>query len=231
MDRWTQILQDPLAGPAGEAFGSAVLPLLLALVLGQLVAWVYSWTHSGVSYSRSFTQSLVLITMVVALVMLVIGDNIVTAFGLIGALAIIRFRNVLKNTRDLVFIFLCLVLGMALGSQRFHAAMIGCAFLLLTVLYLQATAFGSRGHFDGHLTCWLLGARPSETGLSDVLHRFCAHVKRISVRQGGADGSSEFVFQVRLRDRGRRQEMMEELRALPSVGEIALVLRDELVEI
>ena len=60
------------------------LTLLLGVFLGQVVAWVYMWTHTGVSYTRSFTQSLVLLTIVVSLVMFVIGNSIVTAFGLIG---------------------------------------------------------------------------------------------------------------------------------------------------
>ena len=72
---------------------SLLLSLTLAFVLGQMVAWVYQRTHSGLSYARSFTQSLVLLMMIVSLVMHVIGDSIVTAFGLIGALAIIRFRS------------------------------------------------------------------------------------------------------------------------------------------
>ena len=108
------------------------LSLSLAFVLGQAIAWVYQRTHSGLSYARSFTQSLVLITMVVSLVMHVIGDNIVTAFGLIGALAIIRFRNVLKDTRDTVFIFYALVLGMAIGNGQFAAAIVAKASFTLS---------------------------------------------------------------------------------------------------
>lgn len=129
-----------------------LLSLLLAFVLGQLIAWVYRRTHSGLSYSRSFTESMVLITMVVTLVMFVIGNNIVTAFGLIGALAIIRFRNVLKDTRDTVFVFFALVLGMALGSLRYGPAILGTLLLLAATVYLNWIRFGTNGLFDGHLS-------------------------------------------------------------------------------
>jgi hypothetical protein len=100
---------------------AVLLTMLLAFVLGQVVAWTYTYTHSGLSYARSFTQSLVLMTLVVSLVMLVIGNSIATAFGLLGALALIRFRNVLKDTRDTVFVFISLVVGMAVGTQRYLA--------------------------------------------------------------------------------------------------------------
>ena len=98
---------------------SIILSLLLAFVLGQVLAWVYYATHSGMSYSKSFVQSLILITVVVAMVMTVIGNSIITAVGLMGALAIIRFRNIIKDTRDVAFIFCALVVGMAAGSQRY----------------------------------------------------------------------------------------------------------------
>ncbi len=217
------------SAPAAPDLGTACFSLLFAFVLGQLVAWVYACTHSGVSYSRSFTQSLVVITMVVALVMLVIGDNIVTAFGLLGALAIVRFRNVLKDARDLVFVFACLVIGMAIGAQRHDMALVGALAVLAAVVHLRATSFGSRGRWDGHLTCWI---EPDGDGLlSEVLRRFCARTRRISVRQGGGDSAAEYVFQIRLRDRRLHRDLVSELRAVPAVSDAALVLRDELSEL
>ena len=110
-----QLLERSSAPVSGGVVENIVVALLLAFVLGHVIGWTYLATHKVLSYSRSFTQSLVLLTMIVSIVMLVIGDNIVTAFGLLGALAIVRFRNVLKDTRDTVFVFLALVIGMAVG--------------------------------------------------------------------------------------------------------------------
>lgn len=236
MDDFLARLQQALRSDTGVwqpeySPAAIVLALLLAFLLGQLVAWVYVWTHTGLSYSRTFTQSLVLMAMVVCLVMFVIGNSIVTAFGLIGALAIIRFRNVLKDTRDTVFLFLALVLGMAVGSQRYVAALLGGAALLVVAAYLHWTGFGTRGAYDGHLTC-RVEAAPGEGGarLQAVLRRFCRRVRRVSVQEGGG-GAADYVFLVRLRDRERGIELVEELRRLPGVGAAALVLRDEMAEL
>jgi uncharacterized protein DUF4956 len=204
------------------------LSMLLAFVLGQLIAWVYQRTHAGLSYSRSFTQSLVLMNMVVALVMFVIGDSIVTAFGLIGALAIIRFRNVLKDTRDTVFVFFTLVLGMAVGSQRYLAAIIGTLALLSAAIYLHFVRFGTRGLFDGHLSFRLEGGDGASTFVW-VLKRFCRRYSSISVRQGG--GVTEYIFQIRLRDTHRTEELIHELQGVGGIGEVSLVLQDELAEV
>ena len=218
--------------PAGAAVDTGpramLLSMLLAFVLGQLIAWVYKRTHSGLSYSRAFTESLVLITMVVSLVMFVIGDSIVTAFGLIGALAIIRFRNVLKDTRDTAFVFFALVLGMALGSQRHGPAILGTLFLLSAAAYLYWTRFGTNGLFDGHLSFRLDGAG-QESDTRRVLERFCRSFKSLSVRRG--KDVTEYVFVVSLRDTNRGADLLQDLESVRHVGQVALVLQDELSEV
>jgi hypothetical protein len=207
-----------------------LLSLLTAFVLSQVVSWIYAGTHSGVSYSRNFTQSLILMSIVVSLVMYIIGNSLITAFGLMGAMAIIRFRNVLKDTRDTVFIFFILLLGMATGTQRFLTAGVGtCAFALVS-LYLYYTSFGSFGRFDGHLTLRLAntGQEPEVNG---VLHRFCKPVKRMSLRQSAEGDPAEYVFQLRLRDRNRSSELLQELKSVSGVSSLAIVLGDQLMEI
>jgi hypothetical protein len=212
------------------SFESTALTLLLAFALGQLVAFVYARTHSGVSYSRTFTQSLVLIAMVVSLALHVIGSNIAAAFGLMGALAIIRFRNVLKDTRDTVFVFIALVLGMAVGIERYSASLVGVVGLLLAAISLSATGFGSRGRFDGHLSVLVISGANSD-GWRDVLGRFCRRIQEISARSGTSSDVTEVVLRVRLRDRRRAGEMIAALQTHGGVRDADLVLRDELAEI
>jgi uncharacterized membrane protein YhiD involved in acid resistance len=213
-----------------SSFESVMLSLLLAFVLGQGVAWVYAWSHSGLSYSRSFTQSLVLMTLITSLVMQVIGDSIVTAFGLLGALALIRFRNVLKDTRDTVFVFISLVIGMAVGSQRYTTAIIGAIAVSLAVWYLDLTSFGSLGRFDGYLTC-RMESQVDRSKLRDQLNRFCRAIKPVSSRQSGDETGTELVYQVGLRDRERGNELLDELRKLDGIRHVSLVIRNELSEI
>src|SRR6185436_15473398 len=191
------------AVPVGgdRSIEAMLLSFLLAFVLGQVVAWVYSRTHRGLSYSRSFTQSLVIMSVVVSFVMFVIGNSIVTAFGLLGALALIRFRNVLKDTRDTVFVFMSLVVGMAVGTQRFALAIVGTTVLILVVLFLDLTSFGTLGRFDGYLT--LRGSRQANGETAKVLRRFCREIKQVSLRHSAENSREEIVYEVGLRDRSR----------------------------
>lgn len=230
MQRFLESL-DGIGATTSDGVHGLIVALLLAFLLGQCVAVVYRWTHVGVSYSRTFTQSLVVLTMAVTLVMFVIGDNIVTAFGLLGALAIIRFRNVLKDTRDTSFIFVSLVLGMSLGAQRHLIALTGAAALLLVILYMRAVDFGATTRFDGHLSVRLPhGAEPTRQ-LQVTLRRFCRRTRQVSSRHVAGGDAVEYVYEVRLRDRMRGDEMVEELRRFAEASDASLVVRDELAEI
>ena len=78
-----------------------LLGLLLAFLTGHVIAWVYILTHSGLSYSRSFVNSLIVMPVIVAMVMMVLSNNLVTAFGLMAVFAIVRFRNILRDISGL----------------------------------------------------------------------------------------------------------------------------------
>ena len=104
-----------------------VLGLVLAFLGGQALAWVYMLTHSGLSYSRNFVASLVVIPVLTAAVMQVLANNLITAFWMMAVFAIVRFRNILRDTLDTSYILSCLVVGMACGTQRFPVAIVGAA--------------------------------------------------------------------------------------------------------
>src|SRR3954470_21236107 len=121
-----------------------LLGLLLAIACGHIIAWVYMFTHSGLSYSRSFVNALIIMPTIVALVIMVLSNNLVTAFGMMAVFAIVRFRNILRDTLDTTYVLCVLVVGLACGSQKFTTAVIGCALMSIAMLYLWTTAFGSR---------------------------------------------------------------------------------------
>src|SRR5258706_4006752 len=135
------------AAPAGGP-RTVLLALLLAFVLGHLVSWVYMWTHAGLSYSRTFSGSLLVMPVIVSLFMMLVSSNAVIALGMLAVFTMIRFRNVLKDTRDTTFILWSLIEGLGVGTQHFALALMGGAAIALAFLYLRFTNFGSRYHYD-----------------------------------------------------------------------------------
>lgn len=108
----------------------------LSFVLSVMIALVYRMTHRNISYSQSYVQTLVILGMLISLIMLVVGSNIARAFALVGALSVVRFRNAIKETRDVGFIFLVMGVGMACGT-RFYGLAIAAAIAVSLVIVLM----------------------------------------------------------------------------------------------
>src|SRR6187402_3191748 len=122
---WESVVSGITQGDYGMAptnFPAMALGLLLAFAMGHIMAWVYMITHSGLSYSRSFVNALVILPTIVAVVMNVLSNNLVTAFGMMAVFAIVRFRNILRDTLDTTYVLTVIVLGMATGTQKFASA-------------------------------------------------------------------------------------------------------------
>ena len=211
---------------------NVLLSLLLAFVLGQVLAWVYYFTHSGLSYSRTFVQSLVMVTVVVAMIMAVIGNNIVRAFGLMGALSIIRFRNVVKDTRDMVFIFCTLVVGMAAGTQYYSLAIMGTVILSLIAIYLYLSGFGTHQPHNGFLRFSLRGHIGPKHPVPDILKRFCANFTLISAQDSGFGSAEvEYAYQLMIRNAKKNEKMLSELEQIEGIENISLTMQDRLLEV
>ncbi|GGM54890.1 DUF4956 domain-containing protein [Dactylosporangium sucinum] len=116
--------------------GDIAIALSLSFVLSAMIGWVYRFTHRNVSYSQSYVQTLVVLGMLIALIMLVVGSNIARAFALVGALSVVRFRNAIKETRDVGFIFLVMGVGMAAGTRFYTLAIVAAVAISLVILLM-----------------------------------------------------------------------------------------------
>ena len=227
MTNWIDLLFYGDYGAASRGPESVLLVLVLACVIGQLVAWVYMWTHSGLSYSQTFVASLVVLPVLVALMMLLMSGSLVVALGFMAVFAVVRFRNVLKDTRDTAFILWTLVEGMAVGTMQHSTAVVGAVCLGLIFLYLRTTAFGSRHHHDAVLTLILTGNQNGGVELlKSLLRGHCARVQLTTERKLAEDGL-QLGYRLLLRDPSRSDELESVLKQTECVERVALFLRED----
>ncbi len=232
MDRILQIIHSSSA--SGEIFNlqTAMISLLLAFVLGQLLAWVYYYTHSGLSYSKSFVQSLILMTVIVSMVMSTIAGSFITAVGLMGALSIIRFRNMIKDSRDIAFIFCALVIGMACGSMRFELAILGTVVICLVILYLFYSDFGAHQPHNGFLRFSLDRHIGPDHPIPGILKRFCNHCNLISAQDTDfGTAAVEYSYQVMIKNTSQNESMLSELGRVEGIRNISLTMQEQLLEV
>ena len=218
MNEWFLLRGDYGMGPSDLQV--LTLGAMLAFLLGQTMAWVYMITHSGLSYSRSFVSSLVVTPMVVTVVMNVLTNNIITSFGLMAVFAIVRFRNILRDTLDTSYVLISIVVGMACGTQKFSTAVIGVVMVACILLYLWYTSFGSRHRYD--LILNLQWSRPVEEleELRGLLDRHSRRIQLASQRTHEGYQAVDVSYRLLMRDSARAGELVTELQELPGVAHI-----------
>jgi hypothetical protein len=231
MNDWLRLLFDADLGSSGLGWEAALFILLLSFVIGQFVGWIYMWTHRGLSYSQTFVTSLVVIPVIVAVMMLLMAGSIVVAFGLLAIFAVVRFRNVLKDTRDTTFILWAIMEGLAVGTQRFSTALIGALGVAGVLLYLRLTAFGSRHRYDAVLNLQLTGdVAGGLSRLEEVLYRHCSRVQ-LTVERRQAAERLDLSYRLLLRDPLRRDDLRFALEQSEGVEQLSLYMREDESEV
>lgn len=214
-------------GTSATDFPLLLVSLLLAFVCGHVIAWIYMLTHNGLSYSRSYVNSLVLMPVLVALVMLILSNNLVLAFGLMAIFAMVRFRSVLRDTLDTAYVLAVIVLGLACGTLKFSSAIVGCVAMAIIMLYFWMSGFGTRHRYDLILNVQWLRADSDLEELRRLLHRHSLSMVCASQRTRVTGGGVDLSYRLLLRDSSRSHELVAEVRALQGVSQVTALQSGE----
>ena len=110
--------------------------ILISCLIGFAIFISYKLSHTGTIYSKKFNVSLVILTSLTGMVMTVIGNNIALSLGMVGALSIVRFRTAIKDSRDTVYIFWAIIVGICCGVGDYTVAIIGSISVFIITLIL-----------------------------------------------------------------------------------------------
>jgi uncharacterized membrane protein YhiD involved in acid resistance len=219
-------------GPARALNGLQVLLcLIVAFLASSLLAVVYRKTHTGFSYSRSYLQTTVLAAIVSCIMIIAIGNNLARGLGILGALALIRFRTPIRDPRDIIFLFASLAVGIAAGAQVFMVCIVGTVFFCLTSLYLHWSPFTSRRSFEGLLRFCAPSGNTIESDLKGIFDQFAQTVEMVSLREGAQGEILEYAYQVRLIDPTYKTDLISSIEAIEEISEVSLIMQRSTVEI
>lgn len=204
-------------GGQGELLGTweTLMAMALALSCLAVISLAYRFTHKGPEYSQSFVQTLVLTGLVTTLIMIVIGSNIARAFSLVGALSIIRFRNAVKETRDVGFIFFAMAIAMACGTRFYSLAILATLLISAVMIVMYLLNFGSKQEPPERLLSVQLPAGIDPKGLlSPVLERLFSSHQLLSVANARQGLYTEAVVSVRPRPDTTAGSVLSEISAV-----------------
>ncbi|MCB2199052.1 DUF4956 domain-containing protein [bacterium] len=210
---------------------AVVINLLLAFTLSMLIVGVYRVTNRHKAINISFLMTMLILSMVVALVMMVIGNSIARAFSLVGALSIIRFRSVVKDNRDIAYIFFSLSAGMAAGIGLYSVAIFGVGTILAILLLLDFVKFGQSMHGLFLLRFQYFTSDTDEATFMPVFDEFLSTYRRISVKTVRMGQFVEHSYLVRLRKDANEERLITRLSALEGMERVTLLAEDVETEV
>ena len=202
------------------------LRLCVALAFGGAVAWIYRRARGPAAAQGSFPGTLVLLAVLIAMVTQVIGDNVARAFSLVGALSIVRFRTVVRDTQDTAYVIFAVVIGMAVGAHNLWVAGLGLGVVGVAAWFLRP-APGERSELA---PAWLLTlriglGREPEALLGGTLDAHVLRRELTSVETARQGVSLELVYEVQLRPPATADLLVEALHRLDGVQGVSLKRR------
>lgn len=170
----------------------------LAFFLSLVVGYVYRITHQGASYSQATVHTMVIMAVVVSLIMMIIGSNIARAFSLVGALSIIRFRNAVKESRDVAFYFLAMGVGMACGTGFGNHAIVFTLCMSAMIYAMTRFDVGAKPMAEVLMKIQVANEVDYRKAFDEVFYKTMQNADLLSVDSDGS-GTLELVYSVTLR--------------------------------
>ena len=206
-----------------------IINILLTFVLALAIVWVYQRTHRGISYSQSFVMAMVMLGILSSIAMMILSNNLVRALGVLGIFALIRFRTILKDTKDIAYLFFVLAIGMAIGTNNYVIGFIGTILLSAIILVLNKYNFGSfirEGFLLTFITDRGFTADSYKKAFSDNL----ASSKLLQIK-GLSSGEQEYYFSVRFKNMDEGPgNLVSQLRSLAGVKLVELITGKDATE-
>ncbi len=119
----------------------AIFSLLLAFTLSAAIALTFHFTFQGSHFPNYFFQAIVLSSIVTSMIIMSVGNNLAVGFGIIGAVAIIRFRTLVSDPRNIIFMFAGISVGITTGVYGYAVSVSGTILFCLVALMLRFSRY------------------------------------------------------------------------------------------
>ena len=208
---------------------SMILNIIVALICGITITFFYRISYRGLNYSATFVNALVILSMITSIVIMIIGNNLARAFGLVGAMSIIRFRTAVKDSQDIVFIFFALAIGMASGIGFYGLAIIGTLFVGTTIYVLYKTDYATIKKREFLLQFSYKPGDETEPPYMSLLKSYCNEYRLINIKSYEDGSLLEPSFYVNLKDRDKSSNFVKEVSKTEGISNVNLFFDEEYI--
>ncbi|MEE9432139.1 MAG: DUF4956 domain-containing protein [Melioribacteraceae bacterium] len=201
--------------------------LVVSLLAGIIISYFYRKSYNGPGYQASFVNSLILLVIITSIVIMVIGNNLARAFGLVGAMSIIRFRTAVKETQDIIFIFFSLAIGMASGVGLHVFAILSSVFIGTITLVLSKSKFSTPIKSDLLLQFTFSSNGEETREYNQLIDTYCNKSKLINAKAVGLDDTLELSYYVGFKNKDKTTELVSKLKKVTGVKNVNLFYDEE----
>ena len=214
--------------------GSQIAPRDLAMrlvgawIAGCVIVLIYRLARRGTPATPALQPTLVLLSILVAMVTQVIGDNTARAFSLVGALSIVRFRTAVEDTLDIAFVIFAVVVGMAIGANHWLVAGLGTVFVGTAAIAVRYRPAASNW-FSGESTLQVrvgIGRDPNAI-LSETLDRMLSKHELVAGSTGRQGTALDLTYKIRVREGKSPQELLDALNKVDGVQSVEIRQAEE----
>lgn len=199
--------------------------VIAASFIGFIISLVYLFTHKKEGYSQAFCVSLILLAPIVGMVILVIGNNVATAFSLAGAFALVRFRSAPGDPKDIAFVFMSVTMGLTCGLGYWIYAAFAVVILCAIILVLHFTNYAGKKMNTYQLKITVPETLNYVGAFDEILDKYCVSYSMTRVKSVDFGALFEISFSVSLKDDKQIRLLMDDLRALN--GNLKIMLTTE----
>ena len=207
-----------LNGIEGYSIERIFFNIIVATLLGLFIYFIYKKTYTGVMYSQNFNITIVMISLITTIIIMLIGNNLALSLGMVGSLSIIRFRTVIKEPRDMGFLFWAIAVGLASGTGEFILAMIGSVMLAILLLIFKRVIYRDYGYL-----LVIKGAEFETKEISTILKDFKIPFK-LRLRATSSN-LVEISYEITLKSM-KEDELIKSLKTIEGLDEIHIVSYD-----
>lgn len=184
-----EYLANILQGGNNLSFEDMLLRIIVSCLIGFAIFLSYKLSHTGTIYSKKFNVSLVILTTLTGMVMTVIGNNIALSLGMVGALSIVRFRTAIKDSRDTVYIFWAIIVGICCGVGDYTVAIIGSIVVFIITLIL------GRVKNDNRILLIIKGSKVIERNIESTIFTYFNRKAILKVKNTDQE-NVEFIYEL-----------------------------------
>lgn len=201
--------------------------LLVAMAFGAIVALVYRATRPATDVAPSFTATLVLLSILIAMVTQVIGDNVARAFSLVGALSIVRFRTVVRDTQDTAYVIFAVGVGMSAGAGNHWVGAGGIVVAAIAAFVMRRTPepslpASSAGALPFELQVRLGIGHDPHTTVAPVLDQHARERRLVSISTARQGTSVDATFRAALPAEDAADALLRALNRIEGIQSVTL---------